>query len=211
MRLSLWQADLREHGVLAQGLLAYTRHDCETFVKKCISGQAHGHDIHAPPEDLHKLSLLGRSQWGLDIVGPLPIAKAAKTSSYSCGRLLHKMDRGRAVVHYQCPTSAEIYLAPHLSVRSPQKIITDNVAIHRTQSSNPQTNGQAEAANKAILTELKKDLVKPKVYGGRATRGSVGIQMHPHGSTGDTPFNLTYGTDAMLPSRWATLIEASSH
>lgn len=64
----------------------------------------------------------------------------------------------------------------------------------------PQTNGQAEAANKAIVQELKKRL-------GEAKGGWVdeldqvlwGYRCSPHGSTGESPFNLTYGSDSMLP------------
>ncbi|XP_014523956.1 uncharacterized protein LOC106780210 [Vigna radiata var. radiata] len=62
------------------------------------------------------------------------------------------------------------------------------------------TNGQAEAANKIIVNELKKRL-------GEALGGWVdeidqvlwGYRCSPHGSTGESPFNLTCGTYAMLP------------
>lgn len=64
----------------------------------------------------------------------------------------------------------------------------------------PQTNGQAEVANKIIVQELKKRL-------GEAKGGWVdeleqvlwGYCCSPHGSTRETSFNLTHGSDAMLP------------
>ncbi|XP_014521982.1 uncharacterized protein LOC106778524 [Vigna radiata var. radiata] len=63
----------------------------------------------------------------------------------------------------------------------------------------PQTNGQAEAANKIILQELKKILGEAK---GRWVEEIDqilwGYWCSPHSSTGESPFNLTYGSDAML-------------
>jgi len=72
---------------------------------------------------------------------------------------------------------------------------------HKTRSvEHPQTNEQAESANKVILTELKKRL--------GSTKGRWIEELHevpwayrctPHSTIGETPYNLTYETDAMLP------------
>nr|KYP53330.1 Retrovirus-related Pol polyprotein from transposon opus [Cajanus cajan] len=51
----------------------------------------------------------------------------------------------------------------------------------------PQSNGPAEAANKVILTKLKKRLV---LWAYRCT---------PQSTTKETPFRLAYGADAMIP------------
>jgi len=63
-----------------------------------------------------------------------------------------------------------------------------------------QTNGQAEAANKVILGQLKKRLGTAK---GRWSDELLEVlwayRYTPQSSTGETPYNLTYGTDAMLP------------
>lgn len=64
----------------------------------------------------------------------------------------------------------------------------------------PQTNGQVEAANKIIVQELKKRLREAK--GGwvdELKQVLWGYRCSPHSSTGESPFNLTYGSDAMLP------------
>lgn len=64
----------------------------------------------------------------------------------------------------------------------------------------PRMNGQAEAANKAIFQELKRRLGAAK--GGWADELEQvlwGYRCTPHDSTGETPFSLTYGSDAMLP------------
>jgi len=64
----------------------------------------------------------------------------------------------------------------------------------------PQTNGQAKSANKVILTELKKRLgsVKRK-WVEELPEVLWAYKCTPHSATGETPYNLTYGTDAMLP------------
>lgn len=60
-------------------------------------------------------------------------------------------------------------------------------------------NGQAEAANKIIVQELKKRLGEAK--GGwvdELDQIQWGYRCSPHDSTGESPFNLMCGSDAML-------------
>ncbi|XP_014500457.1 uncharacterized protein LOC106761415 [Vigna radiata var. radiata] len=58
----------------------------------------------------------------------------------------------------------------------------------------------AEAVNKAIISELKKRLGRAKgLWVEELPEVLWAYRCTPHGSTGETPFNLTYGTDAMLP------------
>nr|KYP70635.1 Retrotransposable element Tf2 [Cajanus cajan] len=69
-----------------------------------------------------------------------------------------------------------------------------------TSVEHPQSNGQAESANKVILSGLKKRV---------QDSGASWVEELPrvlwsyhttiHSSTQDTPFNLVYGTDAMIP------------
>ena len=64
----------------------------------------------------------------------------------------------------------------------------------------PQTNGQAEAANKVILGQLKKRLGSAKgLWAEKLSEILWAYRCTPQTSTGETPFNLTYSTDAMLP------------
>jgi len=64
----------------------------------------------------------------------------------------------------------------------------------------PQINGQAEAANKVILNELKKRLGKAK---GRWTGELIEVlwayRCTPQTTTQETPYSLTYGTKVMIP------------
>jgi len=64
----------------------------------------------------------------------------------------------------------------------------------------PQTNGQAEAANKMILSQLKKRLGAAKgKWADELLEVLWAYRCTLQTSTGESPYNLTYGTDAMLP------------
>ena len=64
-----------------------------------------------------------------------------------------------------------------------------------------QGNGQAEATNKAILSGLKKRLDGAK---GRWADELPGVlwayRTTPRRSTGETPFSLAYGAEAVIPA-----------
>ncbi|XP_014492447.1 uncharacterized protein LOC106754893 [Vigna radiata var. radiata] len=137
--------------------------DCKEFVQKCISCQSHGHDIRIPSSEL--MAIIAPwpfAQWGMDIVGPLPLAKG------QCKYLLVAIDYFTKWIE-----------AEALATISARK---------------------AEAANKVIISELKKHLGQAKgLWVEELPEVLWAYRCTPHGSTGETPFNLTYGTDAMLP------------
>nr|KYP35183.1 Retrovirus-related Pol polyprotein from transposon 17.6 [Cajanus cajan] len=64
----------------------------------------------------------------------------------------------------------------------------------------PQANGQAEAANKVILSKLKKRLGDAKgVWAEELPEVLWAYRCTPQSTTQETPFRLTYGTKAMIP------------
>ena len=69
-----------------------------------------------------------------------------------------------------------------------------------TSVEHPQTNGQVEAANKVILRHLKRRLRSAKgLWAEKLLEILWAYRCIPQTSTGETPFNLTYDTDVMLP------------
>ncbi|XP_014490625.1 uncharacterized protein LOC106753338 [Vigna radiata var. radiata] len=192
--------------------------DCKEFVQKCISCQSHGHDTRVPSSELMTIiTPWPFAQWGMDIAGPLPLAKG------QCKYLLVAIDYFTKWIEAEALATISARKVQsfiwHLICRFgiPQKIITDNgrqfidrtledflrgLGIKHVTSSveHPQTNGQAEAANKAIISELKKRLGQAKgLWVEELPEVLWAYRCTPHGSTGETPFNLTYGTDATLP------------
>ena len=76
----------------------------------------------------------------------------------------------------------------------------------------PQGNWQAKAVNKVIMNGLKKRLDDAK---GRWVEELPHVpwtyRTTPHRSTGETPFSMTYGAEAVIPleTRFSTLITSS--
>nr|KYP39784.1 Retrovirus-related Pol polyprotein from transposon 17.6 [Cajanus cajan] len=69
-----------------------------------------------------------------------------------------------------------------------------------TSVEHPQTNGQAESANKVILTELKKRLGEAKgAWAEQLPEVLWAYRCTPQSTTQETPFRLVYGSDAMIP------------
>ena len=63
----------------------------------------------------------------------------------------------------------------------------------------PQTNGQVESANKNILNSLKKRLDDAKGLWVEELPSTLwAIRTTAHSGTRDTPFNLAFGTDAVI-------------
>jgi len=64
----------------------------------------------------------------------------------------------------------------------------------------PQTNGQAEAANKVILKELKKRLGDAKGnWADKLLEVLWAYRCTPQSTTQETPYSLTYGVNTMIP------------
>nr|KYP40265.1 Pol polyprotein [Cajanus cajan] len=81
------------------------------------------------------------------------------------------------------------------------KFLQDLGIKHRfTSVEHPQANGQAEAANKVILSELKKRLGTAKgAWADELPEVLWAYRWTPQSTTQETPFRLTYGADAMIP------------
>ncbi|RVX09468.1 hypothetical protein CK203_015471 [Vitis vinifera] len=64
----------------------------------------------------------------------------------------------------------------------------------------PQSNGQAEATNKTLITALRKGLNKPKGNESRSYLASYGLPNYTRTANRNTPFALAYGMDAVIPT-----------
>ena len=154
----------------------------------------------------------------MDIVGPFPLGKG------QCKFLLVGVDyftKWIEVKPLTTITAAKVkgfvwkniicrFDIPHTIVSDNGRQFTDHSLItyyeelgirHVTSSvEHPQTNGQAEAANKIILNELKRRLGMAK---GRWPEELLEVlwayQCTPQSTTGETPYTMVYGTTTMIP------------
>ncbi|XP_027351204.1 uncharacterized protein LOC113862312 [Abrus precatorius] len=151
--------------------------DCHVFVKKCIPCQQHGTHLHQHADTLRPIS----SPWpfairGMDLLGPFPLAKE------QCKFLLVAMDYFTKWIEAEPLTTITANNVQKFTWKNiithfglPHALITDNglqftdrrfnefleglhIKHRVTSVKHPQTNGQAKAANKVILNELKRRL-----------------------------------------------------
>jgi len=192
--------------------------DCESMIRKCEGCQAHGNDVKRTPTELHSLTAPWPfAQWGMDIVGPFPVGRTQKKFILVAVDYFTKWVEAEALANITA-RQVHSFVWRNIICRFglPHTIITDNgrqfidkklkdfykqVGIRHVTSSveHPQTNGQAEAMNKVVVAELKKRLGEAKgAWVDELPQVLWAYRCTPHGMTGETPFNLTYGTDAMM-------------
>jgi len=105
------------------------------------------------------------------------------------------------ICRYGVPHTIITYNGRQFMDKELAKFYTGLGIKHITSSvEHPQTNGQAEAANKVILIELRKRLDTAK---GRWPEELIEVlwayKCTPQSSTNESPFSLVYGADAMIP------------
>ena len=75
-----------------------------------------------------------------------------------------------------------------------------NIKHQFTSVEHPQANGQAEAANKVILAGLKRRLQDAKgAWAEELPQVLWAYRTTPHSTTNESPFQLAYGVEAMIP------------
>ncbi|XP_057418426.1 uncharacterized protein LOC130712618 [Lotus japonicus] len=205
------------------------RKDCAEFVRKCEKCQVFADLPRAPPEQLVTISSPWPfAMWGVDLVGPFPTARLQMMFILVAVDYFTKWVEAEPLASITATKIINFYwkrIVCRFGV--PRAIVSDNgtqfasnqtkefceeMGIQRRFSSveHPQTNGQAESANKVILRGLKRRLSEAK--GAWLDELPIVIWSYnttQHSTTGETPFRMTYGADAMLPveidnSSWRT-------
>ncbi|KAG7567533.1 Integrase catalytic core [Arabidopsis thaliana x Arabidopsis arenosa] len=181
---------VRRYGYFWPTLIA----DCEEYARRCEQCRKHAPSIHQPTELLSSVSSpYPFMKWSMDIIGPL-----------------HASTRGVKFV---------LVLTDYFSKHGlPYEIVTDNgpqfiseqfesfceewqIRLSRSTPRYPQGNGQAEAMNKTVLATLKKKLKAHKgVWFNELQSVLWAIRTTPRRATGETPFSLVYGMEAVIPA-----------
>ncbi|XP_031247802.1 uncharacterized protein LOC116105539 [Pistacia vera] len=79
--------------------------------------------------------------------------------------------------------------------------ISGGIKLSFSTPHNPKSNGQAESSNKTIIQTLKKRLQKAKGAWADELPGVLwSYRTTARSSTGETPFSLTYGSEAVIPT-----------
>jgi len=178
--------------------------DCQDYIKKCKPCQKHGNLIHQKQEQLHSiLSPWPFAKWGMDILGPFSPGKGqvkfliiavdyftkwieAKPLTTIIAQQVQQFVWKDIIFWYGVPYTNIIDNGRQFIDKELAKFYTCLGIKQKTSTvEHPQTNGQAEVANKVILMELRKRLDNAK--------GT------PQSAINEFPFSLVYGADAMIP------------
>lgn len=208
------------HRALTQGYWWPTmKHDSDEYVKQCRSCQLHSPIIHKPARYLTPLfSPWPFAQWGMDIVGKMPVAPGGFKFLITATDYFTKWVEAEALVHI---TDSDVihFVRKNIITRFgvPFTIITDNgqqfisekyfafldeygIKSSASTPGYPQGNGQAEASNKSIGAGIKRHLDRRRGKWAEELPSVLwGYRTTPRRSTGRTPFSLAFGMEAVIP------------
>nr|XP_023874648.1 uncharacterized protein LOC111987173 [Quercus suber] len=159
------------------------------------------------------------ARWGLDIIGPFPRATGGRKFVLVAVDYFTKWAEADALANIQ-DVEVKKFLWKNIITRFgvPNTIISDNglqfdsrafrefcgglgIKNRYSTPAYPQGNSQAEAVNKVIVSGLKKRLEGAKGnWAEELPKVLWAYRTTPRRSTGDTPFSLTYGAEAVIPT-----------
>ena len=193
--------------------------DCMGYVGRCQKCQEYAKTHHIPAEPLTNITAPWPFvQWGIDIVGPLPTAirqkkflivaidyftkwVEAESTATITGKVVQKFLEASIISRFGIP---RILISDNGKQFDSSEVREYCEMLHIrhnfTSVYHPQANGQVENANRTILDGLKKrlegaagnwvDVLPSVLWAYRTTHRAA---------TGETPFSLTYGTEAVVP------------
>ncbi|XP_012836530.1 PREDICTED: uncharacterized protein LOC105957147 [Erythranthe guttata] len=190
------------------------------FVRQCPNCQAHAIVARQPGEPMKIISSpCPFAQWGIDLVGPFTMAVRRKRYLIVAVDYFTKWVEAEALSRI---TEDEVmkFIWKNICCRFgvPRIIISDNgtqfngkkitgwctemkVAQRFTSVAHPQANGQVEVINRILVDGIKKRI--EKAGGGWVEElDSVlwSYRTSPKRATGETPFSLVYGMEAIVPA-----------
>ncbi|KAL5785135.1 hypothetical protein ACOSQ2_007527 [Xanthoceras sorbifolium] len=194
------------------------RSESHDLVKRCDPCQRFAHISHQHPEKLHPISAPWPfMKWGMDIVGKLPIATGGKVYMLAVTDYFTKWVEAESYVRIK-DSEVKSFIWKNVICRYgvPKEIVTDNgsqfisydfqdfcdkwsIKLSYSNPRYPQANGQAESTNKTIMSTLKKRLDQCKGKWADELPGVLwSYRTTVRTSTGETPFSLSYGSEAVI-------------
>jgi len=197
----------------------FMQRDALAYGKKCDKCQRFSPIIRQPATELHPFtSPWPFALWGLDIVGPFPIASGGRKFLLVATDYFTKWVEAVPLKHItQADVRSFLWINIVTRFGIPRALIADNgtqfkgssitdlcdelgIKRHFSSVGYPQGNGQAEASNKVIVAGLKRRLEAAK---GRWAEELPSVlwafRTTPRRSTGATPYSLAFGTEAIIP------------
>ncbi len=197
----------------------YMQKDAIAYATRCEKCQKFSKLVNQPAKDLNPLtSPWPFAQWGLDLVGPFPKAPGNKRYMITVTDYFTKWVEAKPLASItDNKTKKFVWECIITRFGIPYALISDNgtqfnsaafksfCAGYRIKNfyssvAYPQANGQAEATNKVILDGIKKRLDQAKGKWAEELPAVLwAYRTTPRRSTGESPFTLTYGSEAIIP------------
>uniref|UniRef100_A0A2N9F1B6 Uncharacterized protein n=1 Tax=Fagus sylvatica TaxID=28930 RepID=A0A2N9F1B6_FAGSY len=194
-------------------------HDAAQYVKTCDKCQRFANIPRAPPEEITPMtSPWPFSQWGLDIMGPFPVGtKQAKFLVVAIDYFTKWVEAEPLATITEKNVKNFVWKGVICRFGIPRVLVSDNgkqfdngpfrdlcaqlnIKNHYSSPRHPQANGQVEVTNRTLLKQIKTRLEGAKGLWVEelpsilwAYRTTVRVP------TGETPFKLTFGTEAVIP------------
>ena len=160
------------------------------------------------------------AQWGLDILGPFPRATGNRRFVLVAVDYFTKWAEAKALTNIR-DVDVKKFVWKNIVTRFgvPNTLISNNglqfdsrafrdfycdlgIMNRYSTPAYPQSNGQVEAVNKAILSGLKRRLDGAKCNWAEELPNVLwAYRMTPRKSMGETPFSLTYGAKVVIPAK----------
>ncbi|GKU99600.1 hypothetical protein SLEP1_g12423 [Rubroshorea leprosula] len=193
--------------------------DVQNYVKKCPTCQFNADDIHMPGEMLSSLtSPWPFAQWGVDLLGRFIKGKEGCTFLVVAVDYFTKWIKAKPLSTTTERKIEEFLFNSILCMFGiPKRIIADNgpqfraaalrlfcndygIELALTSVYTPQSNEQAESTNKIVLRGLKtRVLAAHSNWVDELNKVLWSCRTTPSSATGETPFSLAYGAEAVIP------------
>ena len=194
--------------------------DAQAYVKACDKCQRFSNFIRQPSEELITMTAPWPFvQWGLDIIGPFP------TTLRQLKFLVVGIDYFTKWVEAEplatiTEKNVRTFVWKNIICRYgiPMVLVSDNgkqfdnsafrdfcselgIKNHYSSPAHPQANGQVEVTNRTLLKIIKTRLEGAKgIWLDELPSVLWAYQTTTRTPTGETPFRLTYGADAIIPT-----------
>ncbi|XP_076937735.1 uncharacterized protein LOC143605542 [Bidens hawaiensis] len=205
-----------EHKVLLAGMHV----DAEKELRRCSACQRHAPNTLRPKNAMIPVTTSWPFQkWAIDITGPFPEAPGRVMFLIVAIDYFTKWVEAKPVASINA-ASANKFIWEFITCRFglPMNLVSDygtqfadqhiqrwlkelNVTQTFTSVAHPQGNGEVERANRTIVGGIKKRLANHKSgWVDQLPHVLWAIRTHKNTSNAETPFSLTYGTEAMIPA-----------
>nr|XP_009387619.1 PREDICTED: uncharacterized protein LOC103974492 [Musa acuminata subsp. malaccensis] len=208
------------HKILRQGYYWPTMcRDAKAYVQRCSSCQQHAR---APRQLAVPLSPIDCAwpfaQWGLDLLGPFPPAYGQRkyiivgvdyfTKWVEAEPLAtiteHQMEKfvwKNLVTRFGLPKAIITDNGPQFAGRRFREFCADHgIQLRFSSVAHPQTNGLAEVTNRSILDGLKRRVsAAQSTWTDELPSVLWSLRTTPNTATGESPYSLAFGTEAILP------------